>query len=97
MSEITALESRLTAALDRIRAGVDSLAVGPVIDASSGLEAQLAEERVANAQLEERVKALKERQDNKIAELEARLMSYRIVILPHSVARWFIYMFEGPS
>jgi len=77
MSEINALESRLTAALDRIRAGVDGLGAGAVGDASSALEAQLSEERTANAQLEERVKALKERQDNKIAELEARVTSYR--------------------
>ena len=79
MSEIDALEGRLTAALDRIRAGVDGLGSAPAVavDPSSALEAQLTEERTANAQLEERVKALKERQDNKIAELEARVTSYR--------------------
>jgi len=77
MSEVNALESRLTAALDRIRAGVDGLGTGALGDASSALKAQLSEERTANAQLEERVKALKERQDNKIAELEARVTSYR--------------------
>lgn len=79
MSEIDALEGRLTAALDRIRAGVDGLGSAPAVavDQSSALEAQLTEERTANAQLEERVKALKERQDNKIAELEARVTSYR--------------------
>ncbi len=77
MSEINALESRLTQALDRIRAGVDVLNSGAASAGSSALEAQLSEERTANAQLEERVKALKERQDNKIAELEARVTSYR--------------------
>lgn len=77
MSEINALESRLTAAIDRIRAGVDGLGSGASAETSTALEAQLSEERTANAQLEERVKALKERQDNKIAELEARVTSYR--------------------
>lgn len=77
MSEINALESRLTQALDRIRAGVEGINTAPVASDSSDLEAKLSEERTANAQLEERVKALKERQDNKIAELEARVTSYR--------------------
>lgn len=81
MSELSALEGRLTDALKRISAGVEALDATPApaaaAPADSGLEAQLAEERTANAQLEERVKALKVRQDNKIAELEARVTSYR--------------------
>lgn len=77
MSELDALESRLTAALDRIRSGVEGLGTSSADDGSAALEAQLTEERTANAQLEERVRALKERQDNKIAELEARVASYR--------------------
>ena len=77
MSELNALEHRLSQALERIKAGVDGLGSSDVAVASTALEAQLSEERTANAQLEERVKALKERQDNKIAELEARVTSYR--------------------
>ncbi len=79
MSDISALENRLTAALDRIGAGVQSLDAAPANTGSAPaeLETQLSEERTANAQLEERVKALKLRQDNKIAELEARVTSYR--------------------
>ena len=79
MSDISALENRLIAALDRIGAGVQSLDAAPANTGSAPaeLETQLSEERTANAQLEERVKALKLRQDNKIAELEARATSYR--------------------
>lgn len=36
----------------------------------AALEAQLAEEKMVNAQLEERVRVLKERQDTKLAELQ---------------------------
>lgn len=78
MSELSALETRLTAALERLATGVLALEKAEAsTQADPGLASQLAEERTANAQLEERVKALKERQDNKIAELEARVTSYR--------------------
>ena len=83
MSEISDLESRITAALDRIRRGISANAQ-PVFtrdvatgDATTGdsarlqeLEQLLDEEKQANAQLEERVRALKERQDGRLAELE---------------------------
>ncbi len=82
MTEISDLESRLSAALDRIRSGVERLSVpapqgdAPLADVPEGpslaqVQAQLAEERDANAQLEERVKALKARQDGRLTELEA--------------------------
>jgi len=71
MSEIIAYQSRIAAALERIRSGVDGMSSGGAADAS--LQARLAEEQTANAQLEERVKALKVRQDGKIAELEERV------------------------
>ena len=70
MDEIKALEARITAALDRIRAG---LAPADGSASASDLAAQLQEERFANAQLEERVRLLKTRQDGRIAELEARV------------------------
>lgn len=84
MSELDQLESRLVQALDRIRAGVAAKAAQPapiVPDASADdpsaqiteLEQRLEEERMANAQLEERVRGLKERQDTRIAELEAEV------------------------
>ena len=80
MSELSELEARISAALTRIKTGLDdvkSQPVAPVVEPSTSdarveeMAAQLDEERTANAQLEERVKLLKERQDGKIAELEA--------------------------
>lgn len=80
MSDIVELERRLTAALDRIGLGVAQLSKGDTAEAApaaaddSGakiaeLEAKLAEERSVNAQLEERVKALKERQDAQVSDV----------------------------
>lgn len=71
MSDISGLESRITAALDRIRRGVEARAKGGSDD--SALETALAEERAANAALEERVRALKERQDSQVAALTERV------------------------
>lgn len=86
MSELPQLETRIAAALDRLKHGLDGLSapvapVAPVddIDHSANAEklatlsAQLDEEQTANAQLEERVKLLKERQDGKLAELESNV------------------------
>jgi DNA repair exonuclease SbcCD ATPase subunit len=97
MSEIAQFETRISAALDRIRAAAASANAGPepapapaadgqadgVADQAATPEAdaapevdvaelrrQLDEERTANAQLEERVKTLKHRQDGKLSELE---------------------------
>lgn len=82
MSEISELEGRITAALDRIRRGLDAIPASVVAEAPdpaalSDLEARLDEERTANAQLEERVKALKDRQETRIAALEADVSSER--------------------
>lgn len=86
MSELSQLETRITTALDRIKQGLDGFAgaAAPVpaqdpVDsgASEALVAELTgkldEEQTANAQLEERVKLLKERQDGKLAELESNV------------------------
>ncbi|MEJ6398698.1 hypothetical protein [Yoonia sp. 208BN28-4] len=76
MSDITALESRITSALDRIRAGVDKMseaaAAVPEVDVS-GLQTDLDEERMANAQLQERLRTLKERHDTALSELENKV------------------------
>ncbi|EAR49404.1 hypothetical protein OG2516_02973 [Oceanicola granulosus HTCC2516] len=82
MDDISELEGRITRALDRIRAGLDQRAAAAgdaAADAgqAAALEAELAEERTANAQLEERVKALKERQDTRLAKLEAEVGEQR--------------------
>lgn len=76
MSEIDQLEGRIAAALDRIGAGVAKLgAVAPAAskDDSEDLRVQLDEERDANAQLQERVRALKDRQDSNVTHLETRV------------------------
>lgn len=75
MSDISALEGRITAALERISAGLDGMssAASVGVGDSAALQAQLQDERTANAQLVERVKVLKERQDTKITELEGRV------------------------
>lgn len=82
MSQINELEARIAAALDRISAGVGKLALpepvdtGP-IEALEAAEAALSEERIANAQLEERIRALTERQETAHAALTAELDSLR--------------------
>ena len=86
MSDFPQLETRITTALERIRSGLDGFAAPPVVaDAPAAVDtfettakvaeltAQLDEEKTANAQLEERVKLLKERQDGKMAELESNV------------------------
>lgn len=75
MSDISTLESRITAALDRIRQGLDR----PTPDQAPDNELQVAldEERASNAELEERVRILKERQDTQVASLTARVETQR--------------------
>lgn len=90
MSDISILEGRITAALDRIRRGVEWMdelaAAAPAspVDAASheaaGLRSRLDEERTVNAQLEERVRALKERQDGRVAQLEAEVAESRAAL-----------------
>ena len=70
MSDISTLESRITAALDRIRQGLD--AGGGQTAADPALQAALDEERAQNAELVERVRILKERQDTQVASLTLR-------------------------
>lgn len=70
MSEISTLESRITAALDRIRIGLD--AAGAQSNADPALQNALEDERAQNAELVERVRILKERQDTQVAHLTAR-------------------------
>jgi len=86
MSEFSVLEARLSAALARIEAGLDAVApiapvpqpdTRPTQDQVDMLAKQLDDERTANAQLEERVRALKDRQDSKISELEGSVEAGR--------------------
>ncbi len=86
MSDIQNLEGRITAALDRIRYSTERLtavavpepapAAEPATDTSAELDElrrQLEEERTANAQLEERIKALNEQHREGDAEKQAAL------------------------
>ncbi|WP_170513876.1 hypothetical protein [Ruegeria atlantica] len=65
MSQIEELHRRIVAAMDRIGTGVDTLRdTSPVSGgADDALRTALDDERVANAQLEERLKSLKERHE----------------------------------
>lgn len=78
MTDISDLQSRITAALDRIGQGLEALerpaeTVAPAARDDSEeverLRAALEEERTANAQLEERVLAIKEKQDRAVETL----------------------------
>lgn len=73
MTDITELESRLSAALDRIGQGLDRIEnAGPRGD-DGALGAELDAQQQANVELEDRFKALREEQDNRLAAFEARI------------------------
>lgn len=77
MSEIAELERRITAALARIGQGLSSLSAAPSSDMPEDvrtLQEALEAERVTNAQLTERVRAIKDRQENLVGQLERRAM-----------------------
>lgn len=73
MSQIEELQSRITAAMERIGAGVAALNAQDGADAAAELNTRLDEERLANAQLEERLATLKTRQGDEIAALRVEL------------------------
>ena len=88
MSDIIELEARITTALGRSRRQVEAMgpALAAAAEAAAvetpaeadaeslpALQSKLEEERVVNAQLEERVRALKERQDTRLAHLETQV------------------------
>ena len=76
MSDISGLESRIAAALDRIRKGVEAQSQSSAPD--HALQADLEKERATNAELEARVRALKERQDAQVASLTDRVETQKI-------------------
>ncbi len=83
MSDIAELERRISVALARIDAGVEALAAMPPAEPLAGpaairddaeiarLAEELDAERTANAQLTERVRAIKEKQEGVVGALEA--------------------------
>lgn len=77
MSDISELEGRITAALERVSRGVEALAQVPEAPAVDGdlvarLKEELEAEKTANAQLEERVRAIRDRQDAQVDAVSAR-------------------------
>ena len=81
MSDIAELERRIAAALDRASQAMDALSAGSDdAENAKALAAELEAERMANAQLEERVRAIKEKQDTRMAELERDVSRLRDVV-----------------
>ncbi len=81
MSDISDLENRISAAMDRISRGLEALEGATSTENSEESEAEklkqsLADERLAGAQLEERVKSLSEKQET----LEANLANAKAKI-----------------
>ncbi len=90
MSDLAELERRISAALDRIGQGVEVLSAAAPDPEQEGrvaeLEAALEEERLANAQLEERVKAIKERQDTTVETLNEEVSRLRDLLAEEEIA-----------
>ena len=78
MSDLEELQRRIVGALDRAGQALDRLGVAaPDTGDSAALAAELEAERMANAQLEERVRAIKEKQETHVAGLEAEVAKLR--------------------
>ncbi|PUB19166.1 hypothetical protein [Yoonia sediminilitoris] len=73
MSDISALEARITAALDRIRTGVAAQAAAPRQDPE--IAEALERERAANADLIETIRKLKDDHDTQITEVASHIQS----------------------
>jgi predicted nucleic acid-binding Zn-ribbon protein len=71
MSQINELQTRITAALDRITKGLEGREAAGDATGMDKLRQELEDEKLANAQLEERVRTLHERLAARDAELEA--------------------------
>ncbi|WP_299890061.1 hypothetical protein [uncultured Ruegeria sp.] len=79
MSQIEELQHRIIAAMERIGSGVEALqhtAPGSGVP-DEALQAALEEERVANAQLQERLKVLKDQHEQEADELRNELEELR--------------------
>jgi len=82
MSNIAEFESRITAALERIGSGLDALSQSPdqalsepQVDSEemAGLSEALEAEKMANAQLQERVNAIKEKQETSVQDMQVKI------------------------
>ncbi len=74
MSDLDELQRRITAAMDRMAGGLEQLGTNTGAD-TAALEQALEDEKLANAQLSERVRVLKQRQDDELAEVKAAAAS----------------------
>ncbi|MGB5560245.1 MAG: hypothetical protein WBN04_19805 [Paracoccaceae bacterium] len=84
MSDITELERRITSALDRIGTGLVRIGgSGGASTEAAQLREALETERSANAQLEERVKAIRDRQEQTVGALEAEVARLREAAARH--------------
>lgn len=80
MSDITELERRLTAAMDRIARGIDGLEApnsGADPEELAQLRQALEDEKLVTAQMEERIKKLHQREEEATASLTAELEQTR--------------------
>ena len=83
MNDIVDLERRLTSALERIGHGIDALknadssGTEGAAEAQTALESALAEEKTANAQLEERLRSVKEVQEREVRGLSEEIAALK--------------------
>ncbi|SEK17878.1 hypothetical protein [Pacificibacter marinus] len=95
MSEISEFEARITAALERIgravasadeqnvTAGQGGIATDDMVNEMGRLQEALDVERDTNAQLENRVRAIHEKQQSHVAALEAEVEALRQQLMSH--------------
>ncbi|WP_170751059.1 hypothetical protein [Ruegeria lacuscaerulensis] len=85
MSQIEELQRRIVVAMERIGASVDAMGAmsEPPRAQDETLRAALDDERVANAQLEERLRALKQRHEQEVDAMRADMESLRSVPAEH--------------
>lgn len=88
MSQIEDLQHRIMAAMDRIGTGVEALRKAAPGDGGqdTGLQVALEDERLANAQLEERLKSLKERHQQEVDAMRADMEHLRAASGPGAEA-----------
>lgn len=81
MTDVSGLEQRITAALERIDEGLTRLKKAAPQGADAGeiaaLQGSLDSEKLVNAQMEERVKAIKEKQESLVKMLESEVSALR--------------------
>ncbi|PHQ97248.1 MAG: hypothetical protein COB40_05350 [Marinosulfonomonas sp.] len=77
MTDVAELEKRIAAALERIGAGLGNLTPGQSGANVSELQEALDTERTANAQLSERVLAIKNKQESLVKDMEAEVAKLR--------------------